>query len=254
MSSTETGILVFACTFGAALLAIYLRKKLPPDHLDGDSKDVVKLVIGLIATMAALVLSLLISSAHTAYDTQEGEIRQLGVHIFQLDRILIQFGPQGAEARSLLHHLVADDIARTWPANNAKPPPLASAQLQAEAEQLFERIAGLSTNTPLEHFGQGRALTLLANIGETRRTMSEQAHGSLSWFILGVLVCWLTLLFFGFGLFARLNTTVVVALMAGALSVATACLLILDMNQPYRGWMQISSVPLREALVVQVSN
>ncbi|HEY7995791.1 MAG TPA: hypothetical protein VIE14_02950, partial [Steroidobacteraceae bacterium] len=72
-------------------------------------------------------------------------------------------------------------------------------------------------------------------------------------FILGVLVCWLTLLFFGFGLFARLNTTVVAALLAGALSVATACVLILDMNQPYRGWMQISSVPLREALA-QIQN
>jgi hypothetical protein len=64
-----------------------------------------------------------------------------------------------------------------------------------------------------------------------------------------VLVCWLTLLFFGFGLFARLNITVIMALVAGAVSVATACLLILDMNQPYRGWMQLSSVPLREVLV-----
>ena len=134
-----------------------------------------------------------------------------------------------------------------------KPAPYAPAQLQAEGEQLYERIAGLSANTTLEHMGQSRALSLLASIGETRRTMSEQARGSLSWFILGVLVCWLTLLFFGFGLFARLNTTVVVALLAGALSVATACVLILDMNQPYRGWMQISSVPLREALA-QIQN
>jgi Protein of unknown function (DUF4239) len=249
MSSTETGLLVFACTFGAALLAIYLRKRLPPDHLDGDSKDVVKLVMGLIATMAALVLGLLISSAHTAYDAQEAEVRQLGVHVFGLDRILVGFGPQGAEARLLLRKLVADDIARTWPANDAKPAPYATPQLQAEGQQLFERIAALSANTTLEHFSQSRALSLLASIGETRRTMIEQARGELSWFILGVLVCWLMLLFFGFGLFARLNTTVVIALMAGALSVATACVLILDMNQPYRGWMQISSLPMREALM-----
>ena len=248
MSSTETGLLVFACTFGAALLAIYLRSRLPPEHLDGNSTDVVKLVMGLIATMAALVLSLLISSAHTAYDAQETEVRQLGVHVFQLDRLLVQFGPRGAEARSLLRKLVADDIVRTWPANPAKPAPYATPQLQAEGELLFERIAGLSAKTTAEQVGQSRALSLLASIGETRRTMIEQARGSLSWFILGVLVCWLTLLFFGFGLFARLNTTVVIALMAGALSVATACTLILDMNQPYRGWMQISSVPLREAL------
>ena len=82
MSSTLTGLLVFTCTFGAAILGILLRARLPAHHLDGDSKDSVKLVIGLIATMAALVLGLLISSAHTAYDAQEAEIQQLGVHLY----------------------------------------------------------------------------------------------------------------------------------------------------------------------------
>jgi hypothetical protein len=153
MSSTETGLLVFACTFGAALLAMYLRKKLPPEHLDGDSKDVVKLVIGLIATMAALVLSLLISSAHTAYDTQEAEVRQLGVHVFQLDRILIHFGAQGAEAPRSCTTWSRRTSRCTWPANHAKPSTYASAQLQAEGEQLYERIAGLSASTTLEHTG-----------------------------------------------------------------------------------------------------
>jgi hypothetical protein len=106
----------------------------------------------------------------------------------------------------------------------------------------------LSPTTNLERYGQSRALTLLSSIGETRRLLGEQAQGALSRLVLFVLVSWLTLLFFGFGLFARLNATVVVAYIAGALSVATACLLILDMNQPYSGWMQISSAPMREAL------
>jgi hypothetical protein len=248
MSSTQTGILVFACTFGAALLAIFLRKRLPPDHLDGDSKDVVKLVMGLVATMAALVLSLLISTAHTAYDAQEAEIEQLGVHVFQLDHLLSRFGAAGAPARSRLRTLVAHDLARTWPPKGATAATYAPTELIAEADQLFADIAALPTGTNIEQLGQSRALTLLISISETRRLMSAQTHASLSWFVLSVLVCWLALLFFGFGLFARINTTVVVALIAGAVSVATACVLILEMSQPYKGWMTVSSAPIREAL------
>jgi hypothetical protein len=248
MSSTQVGLLVFTCTFGAAILGILLRTRLPAHHLDGDSKDSVKLVIGLIATMAALVLGLLISSAHTAYDAQEAEIQQLGVHLTQLDRILVHFGSQATEARARLRSLVATDIERTWPQEQTKAAPNAALQVRGQAELLFEQIASLSPTTNLERFGQSRALELLTSIGQTRRLLSEQAQGSLSWFILIVLMSWLTLLFFGFGLFARFNLTVIVAFIAGALSVATACLLILDMNQPYRGWMQIPSAPLREAL------
>ncbi len=248
MNSTQTGIVVFICTFGAALLAMYLRGKLPPNHLDGDSKDVVKLVMGLVATMAALVLSLLISTAHTAYDAQEAEIGQLGVHVFQLDHVLAGFGPPGAKARSVLRNLVADDLARTWPQKGAAPSVYAPAQQIAEADQLFADIAALPASTSVEQMAQSHALSLLSSLSETRRLMSVQSRASVSWFVLLVLVCWLTLLFFGFGLFARLNRTVVIALIAGAVSVATACVLILEMSQPYRGWMTVSSAPIREAL------
>jgi len=248
MNSTQTGILVFLCTFGAALLAIYLRGKLPPDHLDGDSRDVVKLVMGLVATMAALVLSLLISTAHTAYDAQEAEIGQLGVHVFQLDHTLAHFGAPAAPARAILRNLVGDDIERTWPHAGGPPVTYAPAQLVAEADQLFTDIATLPASNALDQLEQSRAFSLLSSIGETRRLMSVQSRATISWFVLSVLICWLALLFFGFGLFARLNRTVVIALIAGAVSVATACVLILEMSQPYSGWMIISSAPIRDAL------
>jgi hypothetical protein len=59
-------LMIFVCTFGAAVSGIILHKKLPVDHLSEDSKDVIKLVMGLIATMAALVLGLLIASANSS--------------------------------------------------------------------------------------------------------------------------------------------------------------------------------------------
>jgi hypothetical protein len=249
LNSTVVVLVAFGCTFGAALAALFVRSRLPAQHLEGDSKDVVKLVLGLVATITALVLGLLISSAHSAYDAQESELQQLGVHLVQIDRILAQFGPDAAKERQVLRDMVVADVARTWEnhggtaATNAPP---FTAQLQAEA--LFIGVASLTPKTELERFAKSRALQLLSSVGETRRLLVEQSSGALSRPFLIVLVSWASLLFFGFGLLSRSNVTVVAALCVGALSVAGAIFLILEMNQPYAGWMQVSSAPLQNAL------
>jgi hypothetical protein len=248
LNSTLISLLAFGCTFCAALMAIFIKNRLPAHHLEGDSRELVKLVLGLIATMTALVLSLLISSAHSAYDAQESELQQLGVHLYQVDRILAHFGPEAVEERALLRRILAADIARTWPNDGEGAATYLSLSAQQEAERLFDGIASLSPKTDLQRFGQSRALQLLASAGETQRLLVTQARGSLSWPFLFVLVSWLTVLFFGFGIFARFNAMVIVSLVVGSLSVAGAIFLILEMNQPYAGWMQVSSAPLRDAL------
>ncbi len=249
MNSTTGSLVAFGCVFSAALAAIFIRVRLPPHHFEGDSKEFVKLMLGLIATITALVLGLLISSAHSEYDAQESEVQQLGVHLYQIDRVLAHFGSESLELRGKLRRLVADDVARIWPDGGVSAAGYAPLFAQQEAEELFEGIAGLAPKTDLERMGQSRALQLLSSVGETRRLLVEQSHGGLSWPFLVVLILWLTVLFFGFGLFARLNATVIAALFVGSLSVAGAIFLILEMNQPYGGWMQISSAPLRDALV-----
>src|SRR5271156_5993869 len=102
------------CTFSASLVAIYLRSRLPGHHMEGDSKALIKLVMGLIATITALVLGLQISSAHSAYEAQEAELEQLSVHLYQVDRILGHFGRDALETRDLLRRIVTADIERTW--------------------------------------------------------------------------------------------------------------------------------------------
>jgi hypothetical protein len=249
LNSSTVGLTAFACTFGAALLAMLIRGRLPVHHLEGESKDVVKLVMGLVATLTALVLGLLISSSYSAYTAQETELQQLGVHFYQLDRILAHFGPDAVQERELLRRIVAADIARIWPTEGlagAKYAPLAA---QQEAEGLFDSIASLSPKTDFQRLGQGRAVQLLTSVGETQRLLVEQAQESLSWLFLLVLLSWLIVLFFGFGICTRFNATVAVALFAGSVSVAAAILLILEMKQPYSGWMQLSSAPLRDALI-----
>ena len=246
MKSIWIAVIVFGCVFGAAIVGTLVHGKLPQHHRDGDSKDVIKLVMGLIATIAALVLGLLIASAHTSYDTQESEVRQLAVHVALLDRILAHYGPEAAPARVLLRQVVTADIDRIWPKEGAGTATLPTPEVRAQGELLFGMLANLSPHTDVQRFTQGRALQILTEMGNTRRLMAEQAGGSLSWPFFVVLVFWLVVLFLGFGLFARFNATVCAAFFIGAVSVAGAIFLILEMNHPYSGLMKIPSAPMRD--------
>src|ERR1700757_4274504 len=98
-----------------------VHRALPEHHLSADSKDVVKLGIALIATMSALVLSLLIASAKTAFDTRSTHLVGASADIIQLDRALARYGPETKEARSLLQRSVAATVERFWPAEGTKP-------------------------------------------------------------------------------------------------------------------------------------
>lgn len=249
MNSILIAVLVFACTFFGALLGLRLHAKLPEQHIGGTSADVIKLVMGLIATVSALVLGLLISSAHRSYEAQQAEVQQIAISVFQLDRALERFGPEAGDARDILYELVQGEVVRASAPGGIKATINAPMQAQQAAAKLFDRISALSPKTDPQRFIQSRSLQLLVGLGDTRLLLNEQARSAISWPFLVVLVFWLTVLFMGFGLFARRNATVVAALCLGALSVAGAIFLILEMNRPYTGIMQISIGPIQNALI-----
>ena len=248
MTALIVAVIVFVCTLAGALLGIYLSVRLPKQHRESDSKSAIQLVMGLIASVAALVLGLLISSTHSSFDAQQAEVRRLAVHLFELERTLARLGPDGDEARHLLRAIVQSDAKRIWPDIEVPAGAYQPLQAQAEGEKLLDRIANLSPKTDAQRVNQMRALQLAQTIGETRLLLGEQERGSLSWPFLVVLIFWLAVLFVGFGLFVRFNATVFAALVIGALSVAGAIFLILEMNQPYSGVMRISDAPIRDAL------
>src|ERR1700730_1093902 len=104
------GWIVFALVFGSALVAMFVRDALPEHHLSSDSKDVVKLGVALIATMSALVLSLLVDWAKSSFDTRSNQLVKACVDVILLDRALARYGPETNEARSLLQRWVATTV------------------------------------------------------------------------------------------------------------------------------------------------
>ena len=129
-----------------------------------------------------------------------------------------------------------------------RPENLDSRATQNSVNANIEQLLNLSPKTDVERMMQSRALQESESIAQSRLAMFEQLGGSISWPFLTMLVFWICVLFLGFGLFARLNTTVTVALLVGALSVAGAIFLILELSEPYRGLMRISDEPLRNAM------
>jgi Protein of unknown function (DUF4239) len=246
MSPMAIGWVVFALVFASALLAMSLHNALPEHHLSADSKDVVKLGIALIATMAALVLGLLIASAKSAYDTRSNQLAEASADMIQLDRALARYGPETKEARSLLQRSVAATIERFWPAEGAKP--IAIDPAASPVEALSDKIETLTPQSDAQRSMQSQALTLAADMGRTRLLLFEHLGASIPVPFLVVLVFWLCIIFASFGLFAPRNATVVTVLCVCALSVAGAIFLILELDQSFEGLLQVSSAPLRAAL------
>jgi hypothetical protein len=244
MTSTTVSLIVFASVFAGSLLGIFLHAVLPSNHLSAESKDIVKLGMGLVGTMAALVLGLLVASAKGSYDAQSAELAQLSANIAVLDRALALYGPETKEARNLLRGAVSRVLDQMWSKDGA--PQLAPPSTGGEI--LYEKIQGLSPKADMQRSTQSQALSMAVEIAKTRWLMYEQTTRSVSMPLLVVLVLWLNLIFISFGLFAPFNATVVSSLFVAALSVSGAIFLILEMYTPYTGTVQISDAPLRAAL------
>jgi uncharacterized membrane protein YjjP (DUF1212 family) len=131
--------ITFACVFAGALLGMLLRKLLPEHHLDADSRNIVNLGMALIATMSALVLSLLIASAKSSYDAQSGEFTQMCAKAMLLDRVLAQYGPESKEARDTLRR-AALSLDRNWSGNTSRSEKLDSAETRRQAQVSMKRF------------------------------------------------------------------------------------------------------------------
>jgi len=245
MSSMTISLIVFAVIFGGALLGMTLRALLPEHHLSPDSRDVVKLGMGLIGTISALVLGLLVASAKSSFDAQRNGLAQLSANLVLLDRIFAHYGKESESCRTQLRELVTNLLAQLWPEDRTEG---AKVEPTAASESLYERIQELTPRNESQRVLQAAAIKTGMDIAQARWLLSAQKSSALQAPFLIVLVFWLAVLFASFSMFAKPNATVFLALLLCALSVAAALFLILELDRPFDGMIQLSSDPLRRAL------
>jgi Protein of unknown function (DUF4239) len=239
-------VILFVVLAGAALLGRRVRRHLPEDHLSADSRDTVKLAMGLVATMTALVLGLLVSSAKDAYDTKRSEVIQMAAKVAFLDRVLALYGPEAGEARGELRTAVADAVRHIWATNRSGPAQLAPNRQAADA--LYVTVQRLSPHDDAQRAVKAQVESLMVDLGQLRSLLIAQSIPSISILMLIILISWLVVIFFGFSLIAPPNATTMLALVASAFSVACAIFLILELDQPFGGIINIPSKPITNVL------
>ena len=247
MNPTIVGTIVFACTLGGALGGLWLRTKLPEHHLNEESRDTVKLGIGLVATMTALVLGLVTASAKSAFDAVDTAVKHTAMDILILDRVLARYGPETGEIRGALQHAFAHRIDMIWPQSSSRPvhlDPLGAASASG-MEELTDGIRGLTPHDDSQRSLQSRALNLAEALLQARWLVFTGSGTSIPLPFFLVLLFWLTITFASFGLFAPRNATVLVVLFVCAMSVGGAVFLILEMDGPFEGMVKVSADPLR---------
>ncbi|HTC01857.1 MAG TPA: DUF4239 domain-containing protein [Xanthobacteraceae bacterium] len=231
---------------GGVLLGALLRHTLPQHHLSKESQDVVRLGVGLIATIGALVLGLLIASAKSSFDTQAGQIKQITAGLIQLDNLLEQYGPEAVPIRRQIRSAIDPLVDRLWREKASKSPTPFVAT--AAAEKVYAEIQSLTPQNDMQRSLQARAIQVSNDFAQTRLLLFVESDNQIPTPFLAVLVFWLIIIFASFSLFSPLNATVFGFLSLFALSASCAIYLILELSEPFKGLMMISSAPLRNAL------
>ena len=238
--------IAFVLVLGGAVLGMYSRRITSADHLRDDVKDVVRLSTGLIGTIAALVLGLLIASAKNSYDARTTQFKQITANVILLDLLLEQYGLDAQNLRGLLRIGVPIIVERIT--NEGRSGKSAPFETTSEAQRFVARIQDLKSNTEAQHALQVRIVNAAIQLAQSRLALFTQTHDSIPAPFLTILIFWLTIIFASFGLFVRPVPIVVITFVVGALSVSGALFLILEMDQPFAGLFQIPTDTLSNAL------
>jgi hypothetical protein len=236
---------ISAIVLSLIVLAIVIGYRIPGDRLTSDTKDIVKLSMGLIGTMAALLLGLLVSSAKSSYDAQRTQVTQMAAKASFLDRILALYGPEATDARRQFHAAIAESVRRLWPQEkNVR----ADLGLNVEAgDPVYFAIEALKPGSEMQQKLKAAAESNVVELAQQRTLLVAQSGSSISTLMLIVVVSWVVMIFAGFSLIAPPNRTAAGALVLSALAVAGAIFLVLELDQPFDGLIRI---PNREMVNV----
>ncbi|MBB5416756.1 bestrophin-like domain [Paraburkholderia atlantica] len=261
MSEIGSAVLVFALLLIATGLGVGVRPLLPEEHKAHETVQLVQLVIGMLVTFAALVLGLMTASAKSSFDTASNDMRAYAAELIEFDTTLRELGSAADESRRLLRQYTAAAIASTWPREPAPsgdyprdlgPPDnsqrLENVRLGDMLTTVGRQLRQLRTQDALQQRALDDALIQYRRVIDARWKIIEEGHSSISQPFFKTLTFWLGVIFLSFGLIAPRNALALVTITLGAVSIASAVYVIVDLDSPFTGPIVISSLPLRDTL------
>ncbi len=247
MSELDTALIVLGIVLGATALGFFLRRRLAGSELDDQTRDVMRLAMGFIGTMAALVIGLLLYAAKGSYEDQRNALEDVAVSLALLDATLDQYGPEAGGVRVSIRDVAGLMIAHLWPEDIGEPSSLGSAKMTEAGHRIYSELLALAPQNDTQRMLKTEALQFGVALARDRLLLIAQ-HGThdIPPLFIAVLTVWLAILFTGFGLFGKPNVTVVGSLLLSALAVSGAMFLILELDQPFHGLIRIPADALKQ--------
>ena len=252
MISEKFALSVFLVVFAGGLIGLVLQRTLKEKHTTGPARDMISAMGGLLTLLCALFTGLLIWTAYGVYAGQNTAIQTLASKVLQLDLALEDYGPDAKPERLALRDRLGKTIDQVWgsqesDANFAANNFAVAVHMMRDPEKDLER---LQPSTDEQRQALATAKSAIDSIGQSRLQMSFALTAPVSYPLLLTVVGWVFFLFCGFGLMSRSGVMPVLALAVGAIAVASAVLLILDLSNPYSGVFRASAAPLEQVLAV----
>lgn len=246
--SLTLGFIVFAVICVGIALGMLFGRFLPQHHLDDHSKSIITVATAVVGTASALVLGLLISTASTSFVQRSGEIVRMATDTIRLDRILRSYGPGTEMERERVAGYASVNLDDLFPNGSQQTPLIDDPATLQLLDEIRNGVMSLKPSDDGQRWRQDRALRFVDELADIRWTLALQQNvNPLPAPFLVMLVFWLTLLFGSFGLFAPKNATVLAALALCAIAVSAGVSLVIDMTDPFDGFVRVSSMSLRQA-------
>ena len=231
---------IFLCLAAASLGALALQHRLPSRHREDDTQNVVRLIANFFVVMTSLVMGLMINSAKNTLESVDRNIHTFAASMIVLDRTLRHYGPDAGDARPRLH-AYAQRAAHTALRDDPLIADRASENLLDDVAESLKRLSPRDTDQLA--LGQN-ARQQFQRLVELRWIIVGQAEGTIPGPLVVMLVAWLVLIFASYGYRAPRNGLVVTTFLLASLLFAGAFYLILDMDRPFSGPVQVSPAPL----------
>lgn len=247
MQEILIAVAVFLCLTAAPLVSMAVFGRLPAHHREDDTNNVVRLAANLFVVMTSLVLGLMINSAKNTFESIDRNVHAYATELILLDRSLRQFGPGTGEVRQPLVAYV-QRLTHDW-SQTSETPLVANRLSERQLTEIGARLTALQPPDTAHGSLLQDARQHLQKVVELRWILIEQSEGTIPPPLIGMLVAWLVLIFASFGFRAPRNAITIATFVVSAALIAGALYLILDMDVPFSGPIQISPAPLQRALV-----